>query len=77
MIGNLFLNRNMNPGGQKIAPDLPSEGAASCVRIFCKQDSIDDPAVLTGNIGNAAGEIENYRILSIISGKKYSSRSRR
>jgi hypothetical protein len=70
MIGNLFFNRNMNPGGQKIDSDLPSEGAASSVRIFCKQDLIDDSAVLTGNIGNAAGEIENYRILSIISGKK-------
>ncbi len=80
MIGNLLLNRNFNPGYHKVSSGRPSGSILLAVRIFSKQDSVDDCAALSvaaaGNLtaellrSTVTKEIENYKIISLISGKK-------
>ncbi len=80
MIGSLFLNQEFRilPYQYWQKDSYPQK--AYHLRIFCKQESIDDNAVLvlqdTGGLKETvltriiSSKIENYKILSLISGKK-------
>jgi|GEM_PF-1760757 len=80
MIANLFFNKNFSTAGHKIISNIPPGNIDHAVRIFCKQDSIDSGATLrltSSSVVNLeslqvllTGEIENYKILTLISGKK-------
>ncbi len=80
MIGNLFLNRNFKTFGNSFTGGNLEGGLFFPVRLFCKEFSVDDRILLnvsgTGREhgdslkGLLAGEIENYRTMALVSGKK-------